>query len=71
MADDFRQGKRLAPGVYDWRGEMHVDLEEFVTAAGGDPTSDADRAKAIEALQRFGEESEIPEVEVRHKDGRG
>lgn len=50
--EPFRQGKRLAPGVYDWRDELHVDLEEFVTAAGGDPTSDADRAKAIEAIER-------------------
>jgi hypothetical protein len=51
--------------VYDWRGELHVDLEEFVEAAGGDPTSDADRAKAIEAIER-GVGSKLP-IEVRLK----
>lgn len=63
--EPFRKGKRLAPGVYDWRGELHVDLEEFVEAAGGDPTSDADRAKAIEAIER-GVGSKLP-IEVRLK----
>jgi hypothetical protein len=61
------RGKRLAPGIYEQGDELHVDLEEFVLAAGGDPTSDADRAKAIEAIQRVGAEAQIPEVEVREK----
>lgn len=43
--------KRLQPGIYEVGDELHVDLEEFVAAAGGDPTSDADREKAIVAIQ--------------------
>jgi gluconate kinase len=54
--------KRLGPGIYEQGDELHVDLEELVAAAGGDPTSDEDRAKAIEELRKVG----IP-VEVRSK----
>lgn len=63
--EPFRQGKRLAPGVYAVGDELHVDLEEFVTAAGGDPTSDADRVKAMEAIER-GVDGGIP-IEVQLK----
>lgn len=56
------RGKPLGNGFYDRDGELHVDLEEFVVAAGGDPRSEEDLATAIRAIEREG----IP-VEVREK----
>jgi hypothetical protein len=29
MTEDFRAGRELAPGLYDWRGALHVDEERF------------------------------------------
>lgn len=55
---------RIAPGIYELGEELHVDLEEFVLNAGGDPTSDRDRATALHAIERVF--AGIP-AEVREK----
>jgi hypothetical protein len=58
--------RKLAPGVYDHDGELHVDFEEFIRAAGGNPASPADRETAERAIRRVAARQGIP-VEERDK----
>lgn len=66
--------EKLGPGVYAVGDSMHIDVEELVIAAGGNPHSDQDCATAIEAVRRVflnetaADGNPIP-MEVRLKDG--
>ena len=51
---------KLGPGAYDHDGELHIDLEEFVIASGGDPDNPADRARALEVIKRVAGAEGIP-----------
>lgn len=62
----MREGEVLAPGVYAYQGELHLDLEAFVIASGGDPTDEQDVHKAIEKVIEIAEERGI-EVEIGEK----
>jgi hypothetical protein len=64
---DFHQGDRYGPGIYAWNGELHVDEEEFVRAAGGDPTNPKDVETARRVIRRAGAERGIPVAEVDRK----
>jgi hypothetical protein len=64
MPGDFHEGVALMPGVYDWHGELHVDADEFIIAAGGDPASQADREAAARVIARICAEQGIPVVEA-------
>jgi hypothetical protein len=61
---DFHDGVALMPGIYDYNGELHVDINEYILACGGDPASEADREAAARVIARVGAEQSIPVVEV-------
>jgi hypothetical protein len=64
MAD--RDGLQLAPGVYDLGdGSLHVDEEQFIRGAGGNPDSARDRKVARRVIARVCAEHGIP-YEERH-----
>jgi hypothetical protein len=62
--EEFRHGVMLMPGIYDWNGELHVDIDEFVLAAGGNPASEVDRDTAARVIARVSTAQGIPIVEV-------
>lgn len=48
----FAAMKRLGDGFYDdGHGGLHVDVDEFVSACGGDPRCQADVDKALDAIR--------------------
>lgn len=63
-AQDFRQGRRVAPGIYDWQGELHIDEREFIVGARGNPDDPRDVATARSVIQRVAEDQGIPLAEV-------
>jgi hypothetical protein len=65
-----KDARLILPGVYDTPdGTMHIDLEQFLAAAGGNPRSERDRATAMRAIARVlaREGIEIP-LDVQIKD---
>ena len=55
------ESRPLGPGIYAAAdGAMHIDLEDFVIASGGDPESKADCEKALEIIQRAASDHGIP-----------
>ena len=57
--------KPLGPGVYSTPdGSMHVDLDAYILAAGGNPNSERDRETALRTLHQVMAERGIP-VEER------
>jgi hypothetical protein len=61
-----RGARRLAPGVYDHAGGLHVDLAELVRATGGDPADPRDVAAAEAAVARVAAEHGVA-FDVREK----
>lgn len=57
---DFHNGVALMPGVYDYHGEVHVDLDEYILACGGDPESQVDRETALAVLDRVCAQFGVP-----------
>ena len=53
-AHDFHRGVQYAPGIYSWCGELHIDEEEFIRGAHGDPNSDLDRQTARRVVRKMG-----------------
>lgn len=64
MSEEFRRGKRFGPGIYGWKDQLHVDLDEMISGAGGDPKDPHDRANAEAALRRVAGEMGLPISEV-------
>lgn len=60
----YRQGQRLGPGIYAYRGELHIDEAEFIRGTGGDPDNPGDVAAARAAIQRVSTSASIPVDEV-------
>lgn len=52
--------RRLMPGIYDRNGELHINLDEFIVAAGGDPGNPQDVSTAEEAIVKVAAEWGIP-----------
>lgn len=63
---DFRQGRRLAPGIYAFEGGVHVDIDEFCRAAGREPT-EANVEVAQRVVERVAAQYGVP-VDVQEGD---
>lgn len=61
--------RKLAPGVYDHDGELHVDLEEFIRAQGGNPYDARDREIAENAIRTVAAEWGVPVAERDKRSG--
>lgn len=57
----YHHALQLAPGIYDpGDGSLHVDEEQFIRGAGGDPDSARDREVARRTIVRVCAEHGIP-----------
>ena len=54
-----RSGKRLAAGVYEYRGAVHIDSDEFLEHHGFRPTG-PNVSALLSGFQRVASELEMP-----------
>ena len=56
--------RQLSPGFYAYANKLHIDLDEFIRAAGGNPRSEVDRALAERIVHEKAADLAIPVDEV-------